>query len=64
MISVARATCPAANGRIVAQGTPAELRASTDPLVMQFVGAHADGPVHFHQPAVPVAQDFGLGVAA
>ena len=53
-----------ANGRIVAQGTPDELRASTDPLVMQFVGAHADGPVHFHQPAVPVAQDFGLGVSA
>ena len=51
-----------ANGCIVAQGTPAELRASTDPLVMQFVGAHADGPVQFHQPAVPVAQDFGLGV--
>jgi len=51
-----------ANGRIVAQGTPAELRASTDPLVMQFVGAHPDGPVHFHQPAVPVSQDFGLAV--
>lgn len=53
-----------ANGGIVAQGTPAELRASTDPLVMQFVGAHPDGPVHFHQPAVPVRQAFGLGVAA
>ena len=52
-----------ANGRIVAQGTPAELRASTDPLVLQFVGAHADGPVHFHQPAVPVAQDFGLAAS-
>jgi len=51
-----------ANGRVVAQGTPDELRQSEDPLVRQFVGAHADGPVRFHQPAAPVGQDFGLGV--
>ena len=50
-----------ANGRIVAQGTPAELQASTDPLVRQFVGAQADGPVQFHQPAKPVGEDFGVG---
>ncbi len=53
-----------ANGRVVAQGTPDELRHSDDPLVKQFVGAQADGPVRFHQPAEPVAADFGLGVAA
>lgn len=52
-----------ANGRVVAQGTPAELKASDDPLVQQFVQAQPDGPVRFHQPAVPVAQDFGLEVA-
>jgi phospholipid/cholesterol/gamma-HCH transport system ATP-binding protein len=50
-----------ANGRIAAQGTPAEMRASDDPLVRQFVGGHADGPVRFHYPAVPVAEDFGVG---
>ncbi|MCX2861370.1 ABC transporter ATP-binding protein [Paucibacter sp. PLA-PC-4] len=50
-----------ANGRVVAQGTPEELRRSEDPLVQQFVGAQPDGPVHFHQPAVPVAEDFGVG---
>ena len=50
-----------ANGRVVAQGTPEELRLSEDPLVQQFVGAKPDGPVHFHQPAVPVAEDFGVG---
>jgi phospholipid/cholesterol/gamma-HCH transport system ATP-binding protein len=50
-----------ANGRVVAQGTPDELRHSEDPLVQQFVGAQPDGPVHFHQPAVPVAEDFGVG---
>ncbi|MDI4632687.1 ABC transporter ATP-binding protein [Pelomonas sp. V22] len=53
-----------ANGRVVAQGTPDELRHSEDPLVKQFVGAEADGPVRFHQPAAPVAADFGLGVTA
>lgn len=49
-----------ANGRVVAQGTPDELRHSDDPLVRQFVGAQADGPVRFHQPARPVADDFGV----
>lgn len=49
-----------ANGRVVAQGTPDELRRSTDPLVRQFVGAEPDGPVRFHQPALPVGEDFGV----
>ncbi len=49
-----------ANGRIVAQGTPAEMTASEDPLVKQFVHAEADGPVRFHQPAVDAGIDFGV----
>nr|WP_316643584.1 ABC transporter ATP-binding protein [uncultured Roseateles sp.] len=53
-----------ANGRIVAQGTPDELRHSSDPLVQQFVRAQADGPVQFHHPARPVADDFRLGAHA
>jgi phospholipid/cholesterol/gamma-HCH transport system ATP-binding protein len=53
-----------ANGRVVAQGTPDELRRSEDPLVRQFVGAEPEGPVHFHQPAMPVMDDFGLGARA
>ena len=48
-----------ANGRIAAQGTPDEVRHSTDPLVQQFVLAQADGPVHFHYPGPTLAQDFG-----
>lgn len=36
------------NGRIVAEGTPDEIRASTDPFVHQFVHAEPDGPVPFH----------------
>ncbi|MBK6650498.1 MAG: ABC transporter ATP-binding protein [Betaproteobacteria bacterium] len=47
-----------ANGRIVAQGTPDEVRHSTDPLVHQFVNALPEGPVRFHYPGPTVAQDF------
>ena len=38
-------------GRIVAQGTPAEVRASDEAYVRQFVDGAADGPVPFHYPA-------------
>lgn len=50
-----------ANGKIAAQGTPDEVRQSTDPLVQQFVTAAPDGPVRFHYPGPSVAQDFGVG---
>ena len=49
-----------ANGRIAAQGTPQEVRQSSDPLVQQFVQAQAEGPVHFHYPGPTVEQDFGV----
>jgi phospholipid/cholesterol/gamma-HCH transport system ATP-binding protein len=50
-----------ANGGIAAQGSPEALRRSDDPLVRQFVSAAPDGPVRFHYPAAPIAEDFGLG---
>jgi phospholipid/cholesterol/gamma-HCH transport system ATP-binding protein len=50
-------------GRIVAQGTPAELMASTDPEVRQFVRGEPDGPVKFHYPAKPMVEDYGLDVS-
>ena len=53
----------ATGGRIVAQGTPAELMASTDPEVRQFVRGEPDGPVKFHYPARSMTDDFGLGGA-
>ena len=43
-------------GRIVAQGTPDEIRASQDAFVHQFVHAEIDGPVPFHVPAAPMAE--------
>jgi phospholipid/cholesterol/gamma-HCH transport system ATP-binding protein len=53
-----------ANGKIAAQGTPAQVRESADPLVAQFVHARPDGPVHFHYPGPTVAEDFGGGFSA
>ena len=52
-----------ADGRVAAQGTPDEVRVSTDPLVRQFVGMAVDGPVQFHYPGPTVEQDFGIEVA-
>ena len=49
-----------ANGKIAAQGTPEEVRRSTNPLVYQYVNALPDGPMRFHYPAVTVAEDFGV----
>ena len=40
-------------GKIVAEGTPDEIKKSTTPYVHQFVWGEADGPVPFHYPAPP-----------
>ncbi len=50
----------AAPGHVIAHGRPEELRASDDPRVRQFIRGEPDGPVPFHAPARPIAQDFGL----
>jgi phospholipid/cholesterol/gamma-HCH transport system ATP-binding protein len=51
-------------GKVVAQGTPAEMMASADPYVKQFVNAEPDGPVPFHYPGTMLADDLGLGAGA
>jgi phospholipid/cholesterol/gamma-HCH transport system ATP-binding protein len=48
------------DGRIVAQGTPEEMRASTDPLVRQFVYGDVDGPLPFQYPSRAFAEDLKL----
>ena len=53
-----------ANGKIAAQGTPDEVRHSTDPLVHQFVNALADGPVRFHYPGPSIDDDFSVSAGA
>ncbi len=51
-----------ANGKIAAEGTPDDLRASTDPFVQQFVSANPDGPVPFHYPGKTLLEDFGASL--
>jgi phospholipid/cholesterol/gamma-HCH transport system ATP-binding protein len=41
-----------ADGRIVASGTPDELRATKNPSAQQFMHGESDGPVPFHYPAL------------
>ena len=47
-------------GKVVAHGTPKQLAASEDPEVRQFIRGEPDGPVRFHYPARPLAEDFGV----
>ena len=51
-----------AEGRIVARGTPEDVRASTDPFVRQFVDGEPDGPVPFHYPAKALSREFARAV--
>ena len=48
------------DGKIVAEGATADMLASDDPFVHQFIHAEPDGPVPFHYPAAPLAGDLGL----
>lgn len=49
-----------AGGKIIAKGTPQELREHSDPRVQQFLCGDADGPVPFQYPANSMAQDLQL----
>lgn len=40
-------------GKLIAQGAPAELSASQDPYVRQFLDGEPDGPIAFHYPVSP-----------
>ena len=52
-----------AAGRIIAQGTPDEIRESHEPFVNQFVNGKRDGPVPFQYPAPGYAADLELAAA-
>jgi phospholipid/cholesterol/gamma-HCH transport system ATP-binding protein len=51
-------------GVIVGEGTPDEIRASEHPYIRQFVRGDGEGPVGFHYPARPWAEDVGLATGA
>lgn len=52
-----------AEGRVVGEGTPAQIRATTLPVVHQFVHGEIDGPVPFHYSAPNYDEDLGLAQA-
>jgi len=49
-----------AAGKVIAQGTPDEIRASSEPFVNQFVNGKLEGPVPFHYPASQYDADLEL----
>lgn len=49
------------DGQVLGQGTPAELRDSSNPRIQQFMRGAADGPVPFHFPAPAYAEDLLRG---
>ena len=51
------------DGIIAAHGSAAQMTASHDPFVHQFVHAEPDGPVGFHYPAGPLEVAFDLDTA-
>ena len=48
------------NGVVAAQGTVEELLNSQDPSVHQFLHAEPDGPISFHVPSKPYAEDLNI----
>ena len=48
-------------GRVIAQGTPDDMRASTLPQVKQFMQGEADGPVPYHYPGGDYVADLMEG---
>src|SRR4029079_19682449 len=53
-----------AAGRVIAQGTPDEIRATGEPFVLQFVNGSSEGPVPFHYPAPGYDADLELATAS
>ncbi|MCW3171793.1 phospholipid ABC transporter ATP-binding protein MlaF [Shewanella subflava] len=46
-----------ANKKVIAEGTPEQLRASDNPQLIQFIHGAPDGPVPFHYPAADYQQE-------
>ena len=49
------------DGKMMAHGTPDEMRANKDPLVYQFVHGEAEGPVAYQYPSKDFTDDLKLG---
>ncbi|MGD8119194.1 phospholipid ABC transporter ATP-binding protein MlaF [Vibrio sp. Hep-1b-8] len=60
VMSIADLVYILANGKVIAHGTPEELRTNPDPQVQQFLVGDADGPVPFRYPSQPLAEELFL----
>ena len=52
-----------AAGKVIAEGTPDQIRASGEPFVRQFVNGSSEGPVPFHYPAPGYEADLELAAS-
>lgn len=57
VMSIADLVYILANGKIIASGSPQQLRESCDPQVQQFLQGEADGPVPFRFPSQPLSKE-------
>lgn len=60
-LSICHYACILADGKVIGEGTPEELRAHPSERVQQFLEGKPDGPVPFHYPSGDAAADFGVG---
>lgn len=59
-LSIADHVCILAGGRVIAEGSADEIRASNDPEVKQFLNGEPDGPVPFHYPEEDISAKVAL----
>src|SRR5690554_6382744 len=59
-LSICHYACILADGKVIGEGTPEELRQHPSDRVQQFLNGQPDGPVPFHYPASDAAEDFGV----
>lgn len=59
-LSICHYACIIADGKVIGEGTPEQLRAHPSERVQQFLNGEPDGPVPFHYPASSAASDFGV----
>jgi len=48
-------------GKVLAEGTPQEIRASVNPVVQQFITGSPDGPISFHASSKDFREDLLVG---
>lgn len=59
-LSICHYACIIADGKVIGDGTPEQLREHSSERVQQFLNGEPDGPVPFHYPMGDVASDFGV----